>query len=393
MDLVENASNKKSTSEQFITKFARYYTPIVVYSAIVLAVVPSLIWGGWSNWIYRSLTFLVISCPCALVISVPLSFFGGIGNASKNGILVKGSQDLENLSKVDTFVFDKTGTLTEGKFKVRQVVGSSMSEADVLHYAALAETYSNHPIALSIKEAYGKDLDTSIVSKASEVSGKGVEVFAEGKTIWVGKNKQSKNESESTTIVYVYVDDVLAGHIELADTVKENARESLQKLRSQGVKRLVMLTGDHKAVAEKVANEVGIDDCYSDLLPQDKVSALEEIMKSDGKVAFVGDGINDAPVLMHADIGVAMGALGSDAAIEAADVVLMEDRLEQIAKAMKISRKTIRIVYQNIVFAIGVKVFVLILGALGFANMWMAVFADVGVAMIAIINAMRALND
>ena len=393
LDLVENASNKKSTSEQFITKFARYYTPIVVYCAIALTVIPSLVWGNWANWFYRSLTFLVISCPCALVISVPLSFFGGIGNASKNGILVKGSQDIENLSKVDTFVFDKTGTLTEGKFKVTKVISETISESEMLYYAAMAEAYSNHPIALSIKEAYGKEIDTTNISDVTEVSGKGVQITLDGKTIWVGKHKEKDIKHESSTIVYVYVDEVYQGCIELSDTIKANAKESLQKLRKCGVKRLIMLTGDHEAVAKSVAGQVGIDTYYADLLPQDKVSSLDAIMKADNHVAFVGDGINDAPVLMHANVGIAMGGLGSDAAIEASDVVLMEDKLEQISKAIQISKKTIRIAYQNIVFAIGVKVLVLILGALGIANMWMAVFADVGVAMIAILNAMRALND
>lgn len=393
LDLVENASNKKSTSEQFITKFARYYTPIVVYCAIALTIIPSLVWGDWTNWFYRSLTFLVISCPCALVISVPLSFFGGIGNASKNGILVKGSQDIENLSHVDTFVFDKTGTLTEGKFKVSKVVSETMSEQDMLYYAAMAEAYSNHPIALSIKEAYAKEIDTTKISDVTEVSGKGVQITLDGKTIWVGKHKEKEMKHESATVVYVYVDEVYQGFIELSDTIKANAKESLQKLRDCGIKRLIMLTGDHEAVAKSVAQQVGVDEYYADLLPQDKVSSLDTIMKDDNHVAFVGDGINDAPVLMHANVGVAMGGLGSDAAIEASDVVLMEDKLEQISKAIHISKKTIRIAYQNIVFAIGVKVLVLILGALGIANMWMAVFADVGVAMIAILNAMRALND
>ena len=393
LDLVENASNKKSRSEQFITKFARFYTPIVVYCAIALTIIPSLVWGGWSEWFYRSLTFLVISCPCALVISVPLSFFGGIGNASKHGILVKGSQDLEALSQIDTFVFDKTGTLTEGKFKVSQIISNTESKEDVLKYAAMAETYSNHPIALSIKEAYGKEIDTSVISDVSEISGKGVQIFADGKKIWVGKHKENDAKQDETTIVYVYVDDVLYGEIHLADQMKANARESLQAIRQCGVKNMIMLTGDHDHVAKVIAKQAGVDEYYANLLPQDKVRSLEKIMETKGKTAFVGDGINDAPVLMHADVGVAMGALGSDAAIEAADIVLMEDRLDQIAHAMQISKKTIRIVYQNIVFAIGIKVFVLILGALGFANMWMAVFADVGVAMIAILNAMRALND
>ena len=393
LDLVENASNKKSTSEQFITKFARYYTPIVVYCAIALTIIPSLLWGGWTDWFYRSLTFLVISCPCALVISVPLSFFGGIGNASKHGILVKGSQDLESLSQIDTFVFDKTGTLTEGKFKVSQVVSNTYSKEDVLKYAAMAESYSNHPIALSIKEAYGKEIDTSKISDVSEVSGKGVQIFADGQKIWVGKHKNNEIKRDETTVVYVYIDDILCGEIHLSDQIKSNAKESLQAIRQCGVKNIVMLTGDHDHVAKSIAKQAGVDEYYANLLPQDKVTSLEEIMKTKGKTAFVGDGINDAPVLMHADVGVAMGVLGSDAAIEAADIVLMEDRLDQIAHAMKISKKTIRIVYQNIVFAIGIKVFVLILGAFGIANMWMAVFADVGVAMIAILNAMRALND
>ena len=393
LDLVENASNKKSTSEQFITKFARYYTPIVVYCAIALTIIPSLIWSDWANWFYRSLTFLVISCPCALVISVPLSFFGGIGNASKNGILVKGSHDIENVSRIDTVVFDKTGTLTEGKFKVSHISSQILSDESMLYYAAMAEAYSNHPIALSIKEAYGKEVDTTKICDAMEVSGKGVQITLDGKKIWVGKHREEVQKQDSKTIVYVYIDDVYQGLIELSDTIKQNAKEDLQKIRDCGVKRLVMLTGDHESVAKSVAQQVGMDAYYADLLPQDKVSLLDTLMQENEHVAFVGDGINDAPVLMHANVGIAMGGLGSDAAIEASDVVLMEDKLGHIAKAIQISKKTIRIAYENIVFAIGVKILVLILGALGIANMWMAVFADVGVAMIAILNAMRALND
>ena len=393
LDLVENASNKKSASERFITKFARYYTPIVVYCAIALTVIPSLMWGDWSSWFYRSLTFLVISCPCALVISVPLSFFGGIGSASKNGILVKGSQDIENLSHIDTFVFDKTGTLTEGKFKVSRVSSSTLSSLDMLYYAAMAEAYSNHPIAVSIKEAYGKELDTSLLKEAQELPGKGVQVILNGKKIWVGKHKDTIQTDEVMTVVYVYIDDEYQGLIELSDTIKVNAKASLQKIKDCGVQNLVMLTGDHEAIAQSVAQQVGIDTYYADLLPQDKVTTLDTIMHENRQVAFVGDGINDAPVLMHAHVGIAMGGLGSDAAIEASDIVLMEDKLEQISKAIQIAKKTIRIAYENIVFAIGVKILVLILGAFGIANMWMAVFADVGVAMIAILNAMRALND
>ena len=392
LELVENASNKKSHSEQFITRFARYYTPIVVFCALALAVIPSMFLGNWNVWVYRALTFLVISCPCALVISVPLSFFGGIGSCSRHGILVKGSSDLENLSKVETMVFDKTGTLTEGKFKVVHVESKKYSSSELLALAAYVESFSHHPIALSIVEAYGKEIDQSIMRNVSEFSGKGIQAQIENHKIWVGKSKD-KEVNSVNTCVYVYIDEQWVGYIELADVIKEDSYLSLQDLRKDGIKKMVMLTGDQKEVAESIGEKLGLDEIHPELLPQDKVTEFEKVAShASSLTAFVGDGMNDAPVLMRADVGIAMGGLGSDAAIEASDLVLMQDSLSQIVQAMKISRKTLQIVYENIAFAIGVKVLVLILGAFGFANMWMAVFADVGVAMLAILNAMRTLK-
>ncbi len=390
LELVENASDRKSQSEEFITKFARYYTPIVVYSALALAVIPSLILGQWTTWIYRALTFLVISCPCALVISVPLSFFGGIGGASSRGILVKGSTYLESLATVDTIVFDKTGTLTKGNFIVTEIVGPQ----EILGFAAKTEFYSNHPIALSIKGAYGKDIVSSDVSNVEEIAGHGVKAIIDGHSICVGNRKlvaDAPEVSTNQTIVYVSVDGQYAGHILIADEIKPGAKEAISHLKDIGVESIVMLTGDNADVANDVAQKLGITEVHSQLLPGQKVECVEELLK-EHSVSFVGDGINDAPVLMRSDVGIAMGALGSDAAIEAADIVLMDDHLENIVTAIQISKKTLRIVRQNIIFAIGIKVFILILGALGYANMWAAVFADVGVAFLAILNAMRCMR-
>ncbi|MBE6887620.1 MAG: cadmium-translocating P-type ATPase [Ruminococcaceae bacterium] len=398
LDLVENASNKKSKSEKFITKFARVYTPAVCIIALVLAVVPSIITGNWSVWVYRALSFLVVSCPCALVISVPLSFFGGLGGASKQGVLVKGSNYLEALADVKTVVFDKTGTLTEGRFKVVEAVSDK-----VLETAALAESASSHPIAASIKNAVGNSIDTARVSGIKEQAGFGVICTVDGKTTLVGNAKLMQNngvtgfaETQHTgTAVYVAQDGEYLGHIIVADTLKSDSRKAIETLKKIGITNTVMLTGDVKEIGEKIAAEVGVNTVYTDLLPDQKVEKLEQILaKSSGKdkVCYVGDGINDAPVLARADIGIAMGALGSDAAIEAADVVIMNDEIGKIATAIKVAQKTLAIVKQNIVFAIGVKVLVLILVAVGHASMWSAVFADVGVAVIAILNAIRALN-
>lgn len=403
LDLVENSAAKKARAEAFITRFAKYYTPCVVIAAVLLAVLPPLILKqSFSEWITRALTFLVVSCPCALVISVPLSFFGGIGGASKLGILIKGANDLEALSKVDTVVFDKTGTLTQGRFEVTAVHAQEMSEAELLDIAALAESYSNHPIALSIIKAHGGHLDKSRVSSIEESSGYGVTAVIDGKKVSVGNDKlmyragvQWKDCHLPGTTVHIAADGVYMGHIVISDTVKPDAKEAILALKNNGVRKTVMLTGDNKKNGEAVAAELGLDEAKTQLLPDEKVAAVEELLqqKPDKRtLAFVGDGINDAPVLARADVGIAMGALGSDAAIEAADIVLMDDRLTGLSKAMRISRKTMRIVRQNIVFSLLVKLAVLVLGALGLANMWFAVFADVGVMILAILNAMRALH-
>ena len=397
LDLVENASNKKSKSEKFITRFARWYTPAVCGVALALAVIPSVVTGQWSVWVYRALSFLVVSCPCALVISVPLSFFGGLGGASRQGVLIKGSNWLEALGKVDTVVFDKTGTLTEGKFRVVKVNGTE----EVLSLAALAETASSHPIAQCIKE-YAKGADTSRVSDIKELAGFGVQCVIDGRNVLVGSAKLMENngidlaEGETEgTVVHTAADGVYLGSIVVADTLKKGSKAAVERLKKVGVGRTVMLTGDIQPIGEKIAAEAGVDEAVCNLLPHEKVEQLEKILAQNsgkGKVCYVGDGINDAPVLARADIGVAMGALGSDAAIEAADVVIMNDDVDKIATAVNISRKTLRIVKQNIVFAIGVKLFVLLLVAVGSATMWSAVFADVGVAVIAILNAIRALD-
>jgi Cd2+/Zn2+-exporting ATPase len=404
LDLVENASSKKSNSERFITKFARYYTPIVVIIAVILAFVPPLLVKGqeFSDWIYRALNFLVVSCPCALVISIPLSFFGGIGGASKKGILVKGSNYLEALAKTEIVVFDKTGTLTKGVFTVQEVKPQSISKEELLELAAFAESYSNHPISISLKNAYGKNIDNTRIANVEEVSGHGVIAEIDGKSVAVGNAKlmDKKNVTYSKakligTVVHVAVDQQYMGYILIADELKPDAKQAIHDLKSAGIKQLVMLTGDNKEVANKVAEDLGIDKVYSELLPTNKVEKLEEIFQSKsqkGKLSFVGDGINDAPVLARADIGMAMGGLGSDAAIEAADIVIMTDEPSKIATAMKISKKTLTIANQNTMFAIGVKIIVLILSAFGLATMWAAVFADVGVTVIAIINSFRALN-
>ena len=409
LDLVENSSMKKSKSENFITKFARYYTPAVCYSALALAILPpviNLIMGNpaaWSTWIIRALTFLVISCPCALVISIPLSFFGGIGAASACGILVKGSNYLEALSETKYVVFDKTGTLTKGVFDVTGIYpGREFTEDELLEYAAYAESYSSHPISKSLKNAYGKELDASNVSDVEEISGHGVTAKVNGRQVAAGNAKLMKSlnlaYTENTgvgTVVHVAVDGKYAGYILISDVIKDGAKEAIASLKNSGVKKCVMLTGDSKTVAEHVAGESKLDEVHSELLPADKVSCVEKLLQDKSekeKLAFVGDGINDAPVLSRADIGIAMGALGSDAAIEAADVVLMDDNPAKIALAMRISRKCLRIVYENIVFALAVKAICLILGALGIANMWVAIFADVGVMVLAVLNAIRCLR-
>ncbi len=404
LELVENASEKKAKTENFITRFARVYTPAVTLAAIVLAVVPPVLgMGPWTDWVLRGLTFLVVSCPCALVISVPLSFFGGIGGASRLGILVKGSNYLELLSKVDTVVFDKTGTLTSGTFNVVAVHPEAGIDPDyVLSNAAYAEAFSDHPIAVSIKRAYSGEIDQRHIRDFREESGHGVSAVVDEHVVMVGNDKlmaehgSSWHECDLTgTVLHVAVDGVYAGHIVIADMVKDDAAQTIRDLHAAGVKKCVMLTGDRRDVAEAVAKKLGLDEVHAQLLPEDKVSAVERLLRlerGDGKLAFVGDGINDAPVLMRADIGIAMGAMGSDAAIEAADVVLMDDKPSNIARAMRVARKTMRIVWQNIVFAIGVKVLILVLAALGIANMWLAVFGDVGVAIIAILNAMRAMR-
>ena len=406
LDLVENASSRKSKSEDFIAKFARVYTPVVCYAALALAILPpvvSLILGSpalWGQWVYRALTFLVMSCPCALVISIPLTFFAGIGGASRAGVLVKGSNYLETMSDVTTVVFDKTGTLTRGVFEVTAVHHNTMAEEKLLEYTALAESASSHPISKSLQTAYGKPLDRSRVSNIQEISGEGITALVDGHTVACGNRKLMQRLSmeyhdchKTGTIVHVAIDGSYAGHIVISDLLKPTAKPAMEALRHAGITKTVMLTGDIDAVAQATAKELGIDTVYSELLPGDKVHKVEELLeeKHRGKLAFVGDGINDAPVLSRADIGIAMGAMGSDAAIEAADVVLMDDDPVQIAKAVKISRKCLRIVHQNIVFAIGIKVICLILGAFGIANMWFAIFADVGVMILAVLNAIRAL--
>lgn len=404
LDLVENASSKKSNSENFITKFARYYTPSVVIVATLLAVIPPLVIPGatFSDWVYRALTFLVISCPCALVISIPLGFFGGIGGASKRGILVKGSNYLEALAKTEIVVFDKTGTLTKGVFRVQQINARDIPKDELLELTAYAESYSNHPISESLRQAYGKEIDNSVITDVEEISGHGVSVKVKGIHVLAGNSKLMKKMSISYdesqivgTVVHVALDGKYAGYIVIADEVKADSAEAIRLLKSEGIKQTVMLTGDNKQVGEQIAKELGIDKVYTELLPADKVERLEELFstKSEkGKLVFVGDGINDAPVLARADIGIAMGGLGSDAAIEAADIVIMTDEPSKIATAMNISRRTLRIVMQNIIFAMAVKGIVLILGAGGISTMWEAVFADVGVSVLAILNATRVLN-
>ena len=408
LDLVENSSSKKSRSENFISKFAKYYTPAVCYSALALVIIPPIVRMAvmglspeWGDWIYRALTFLVISCPCALVISIPLSFFAGIGGASNQGILVKGSNYLETLSQTKYVVFDKTGTMTKGVFEVAGIHHSDMSDDKLLEYAALAECASSHPISKSLKKAYGKAIDRSRVTDIEEISGNGVIAKVDGISVAAGNTKLMDHLGikyidchHVGTIVHMAVDGKYEGHILIADIIKPHAKEAIQALKKAGVRKTVMLTGDTKKVADQVAAELAIDEVYSELLPADKVTKVEELLSTKGekeKLAFVGDGINDAPVLSRADIGIAMGALGSDAAIEAADVVLMDDDPLKISKAIRISRKCLRIVYENIWFALGIKGICLLLGALGIANMWMAIFADVGVMVIAVLNATRAL--
>lgn len=404
LDLVENASSKKAEAENFITKFAKYYTPAVVICAVLLAVLPPLILqdGSFSKWIYRALTFLVISCPCALVISIPLSFFGGIGGASKNGILIKGSNYLEALAQAEIAVFDKTGTLTKGTFQVTEIYAEGMEKEMLLELAAYAESFSNHPISLSLKNAYGKQIDNSRIRHVEEISGHGVKAVIDEKKVCFGNRRMMETlqtavmEPENIgTVVYAVIDGKYAGYIIISDEIKSDAKQAVADLKAAGMKQLVMLTGDRKEVGQAVAKELGMTKTYTELLPADKVKHMEELLQEKtekGKLIFVGDGINDAPVLARADIGIAMGGLGSDAAIEAADIVIMTDEPSKISQAIRISKKTLSIVRQNIVFALGVKILVLLLAAFGWANMWAAVFADVGVSVIAIINAMRALK-
>ena len=407
LELVENSSSRKSKSENFISKFAKYYTPAVCYGAIALALIPPivlLIMGKpavWGDWIYRALTFLVISCPCALVISIPLSFFAGIGGASNQGILVKGSNYLETLAQTKYVVFDKTGTMTQGVFEVSGIHHNEMPDEKLLEYAALAECYSSHPISKSLQKAYGKPIDRNRVTDIEEISGNGVIAKVDGISVAAGNTKLMNRLGIAYqdchhvgTVVHMAIDGKYAGHILISDIIKPHAKEAIAELKKAGISKTVMLTGDSKRVADQVAEELGIQEVYSELLPADKVSRVEELLNQKSekdKLAFVGDGINDAPVLSRADIGIAMGALGSDAAIEAADIVLMDDDPLKISKAIKIARKCIRIVYENIYFAIGIKILCLILGALGIANMWMAIFADVGVMILAVLNAIRTL--
>lgn len=402
LDLVENASNKKTRSENFITKFAKYYTPIVVIMAVFIAIIPPIFIenANFTDWIYRALSFLVVSCPCALVISIPLSFFGGIGGAAKAGILIKGSNYLEALSKTETMVFDKTGTLTKGTFEVQEIKPIGITKEDLLKLVAYAENYSNHPISVSIKNAYKGEIDKNIKIEIKEIAGKGIYAKIEEKEVLVGNEKLMKEENidfkkckEIGTILYVAINKKYAGYIVISDTIKEDAINTIKELKRGLVKETIMLTGDKKEVGESVAKNLKIDKVYTELLPDGKVKKLEELLRNKtGKVAFVGDGINDAPVLALSDIGIAMGGLGSDAAIEASDVVLMTDEPSKIVKAMQISKKTMKIVKQNIIFAISVKIIVLILSAIGISTMWEAVFADVGVSVLAILNALRALR-
>ena len=408
LELVENSSSRKSRSENFISKFARYYTPAVCYGALALALLPPIVNllflhnpAQWGQWIYRALTFLVISCPCALVISIPLSFFAGIGGASNAGVLVKGSNYLETLAQTKYVVFDKTGTLTKGVFEVAGVHHNTMEEAKILEYAALAESFSTHPISRSLKTAYGKEIDQNRVTDVEEISGNGVTAKVDGVSVAVGNAKLMKRIGVEAvechqvgTVIHVAINGAYAGHILIADVPKPTSKEAIANLKKHGIKETVMLTGDIDKVAQQVAGELGVDRVYSELLPADKVTKVEELLAkktAKEKLAFVGDGINDAPVLSRADIGIAMGALGSDAAIEAADVVLMDDGPQKIVKAIRIAKKCMRIVYENIYFAIGIKVICLILGAVGIANMWVAIFADVGVMVIAVLNAIRTL--
>lgn len=408
LDLVENSSSKKSKSENFISKFAKYYTPAVCYSALALAILPPVVRmlfmsasPEWATWIYRALTFLVISCPCALVISIPLSFFAGIGGASREGVLVKGSNYLETLSQTKYVVFDKTGTMTEGVFEVTGVYENTMDKEKVLEYAALAESFSSHPISKSLKKAYGREIDQTRVSDVEEISGHGIIAKVDGIDVAAGNYKLMKklrlsyaDSDKAGTIVHVAVNGKYEGYILISDRIKATAKEAIHALKKAGIERTIMLTGDSKTVADSVAKELDIDEVYSELLPSDKVAKVEELLAKKSrksKLAFVGDGINDAPVLSRADIGIAMGAMGSDAAIEAADIVLMDDDPVKISKAIKISRKCLRIVYENTYFAIGIKLICLLLGAVGIANMWLAIFADVGVMVIAVLNAIRAL--
>ena len=408
LELVENSSSRKSRSENFISKFARYYTPAVCYGALALALLPPIVNllflhnpAQWGQWVYRALTFLVISCPCALVISIPLSFFAGIGGASNAGVLVKGSNYLETLAQTKYVVFDKTGTLTKGVFEVAGVHHNIMEEAKILEYAALAESFSTHPISRSLKTAYGKEIDQNRVTDVEEISGNGVTAKVDGVSVAVGNAKLMKRIGVEAvechqvgTVIHVAINGAYAGHILIADVPKPTSKEAITNLKKHGIKETVMLTGDIDKVAQQVAGELGVDRVYSELLPADKVTKVEELLAkktAKEKLAFVGDGINDAPVLSRADIGIAMGALGSDAAIEAADVVLMDDDPQKIVKAIRIAKKCMRIVYENIYFAIGIKVICLILGAVGIANMWVAIFADVGVMVIAVLNAIRTL--
>lgn len=403
LDLVENAGSKKAKTEKFITTFAKYYTPAVVIGAVLLAFIPSIITGDWIEWVHRAMIFLVISCPCALVISVPLSFFGGIGGASKSGILIKGSSYMEVLAKAEIVVFDKTGTLTKGVFNVTAVHPDHCSEMELLELAAMAEIYSNHPISHSLRDAWNQKIDESRVQEVKEIPGKGVQAFIDGRRVCVGNDKLMESEGavwhpchRVGTTIHVAVDGKYAGHIVISDEIKSGAADAIASLKELGIKKTVMLTGDADSVGQSVAKELGIDEAYTKLLPEDKVTRVEELLKykSDkGALVFVGDGINDAPVLSRSDLGIAMGGMGSDAAIEAADVVLMDDKISRIADAIRISKHTLRIAGQNIVFALAVKIIVLALGALGMANMWEAVFADVGVSVIAVLNAMRALKS
>lgn len=404
LDLVENASNKKSKSENFISKFAKYYTPIVVITALILAFIPPFIlkMGTFTDWLYRALTFLVVSCPCALVMSIPLGFFGGIGGASKIGVLIKGSNYLEALSKTEIVVFDKTGTLTQGVFEVQKIETIETSKEELLKLTAHAESYSNHPIAISVKKAYGKEINNNIIEKIEEISGMGITAKIDGKDILVGNDKLMKEKeinytkcNEIGTILYVAIQNKYAGYIVISDKIKQDSKKTIEELKKSNIKKTIMLTGDKKEVGEIVAKQLGIDAVYTELLPNEKVEKMEKLLQektTTGKLAFVGDGINDAPVLALSDIGIAMGGLGTDAAIEASDIVIMTDEPLKIVDAIKISKKTMRIVKQNIVFAISIKVAVLILSAFGLSTMWEAVFADVGVSVIAILNSLRALK-